>query len=260
MERMLVVVFDTENQAFQAKTVLGELSVAGIITDYADAVIVKNSDGSTAVEQVSHRVPVGTVGGSALGSLIGLLGGPVGLGIGAGAGLLAGIIADLYNARIGADFVDDVLKELTPGKYALAADIEEPSTEALERRMESIGGKVFRRSRSEVRHSLHERHVAAMKAEIAELQAELAAESAGHRSRLTEKINRLESQIEAQLEWHRLCREAAERDAWFKADARRRKAETLKAVAAAVPIQDFGNASESGPNFAKERENESERH
>lgn len=236
MEKMLVVVFDTENQAFEGKTALGKLYLDGSITNYADAVIARNADGSTTVEQVSHPVPVGTIGGTALGSLIGLLGGPVGLGIGAGAGFLAGILADLYGSRIGADFVEDVLKELKPGRYALVADIEETFTNPVDHRMESIGGRVFRRSKSVVRHTLHEEHVAAMKADLAELRAELASAQADRRARLTERVNGLEHEMQAQLEWRKRRREAVEQEANARAEARKREAETLKAGAAAIHL------------------------
>ena len=236
MAKMVVVVFDTENQAFEGKTGLEKLDLAGGITNYADAVIAKNADGSTAVEQVRHEAPIATIGGTALGSLIGLLGGPMAVGIGAGGGFLAGIIADVYNAGIGADFVDEVLKELTPGKYALVADIEELSTEPLDRCMESIGGKVFRRSKSEVRHALHEEYVAAMKADLTQLRADLATAKADRRAILTLRINRLEAGIQAQLKRAKKSREAAEQEAFDRAEALKNKTKELRARAAGTHV------------------------
>ena len=85
--------------------------------------------------------------GTAIGSLIGLLGGPIGLGIGATAGVLAGGVADLHAAGVRADFIDEVSAALTPGKYALAAEISEEWVTPVDTRMEALGGVVFRTPR-----------------------------------------------------------------------------------------------------------------
>ena len=83
MDRMLVVVFDTESKAYEGKRALIPLDNEGSISVYASAVIAKNADGATTVRQGDDQGPLGTLVGTSLGSLIGLLGGPVGLAIGA---------------------------------------------------------------------------------------------------------------------------------------------------------------------------------
>jgi hypothetical protein len=49
-------------------------------------------------------------------------------------------------------------------------------------------------------------------------------------------VNRLEYEIQAQLEWRKRRREAVEREAYARAEARKREAETLKAGAAAFHL------------------------
>ncbi len=114
MDRMLVVVFDTEAKAYEGNRALSSMENEGSISVYASAVIAKNADGTATVRTTDDAMPVGTLVGTPLGSLIGLLGGPTGLAIGAALGLLAGGTADLHNARIGDDFIDDVKKDLLP--------------------------------------------------------------------------------------------------------------------------------------------------
>ena len=111
MDRMLVVVFDTETKAYEGKKTLLQLDNEGSIAVYGYAVVGKNADGTTTVKQSDDPGPLGTLVGTSLGSLIGLLGGPAGLAIGAAAGLVAGSTVDLDNARIGDDFIDDVTQE-----------------------------------------------------------------------------------------------------------------------------------------------------
>ena len=232
MDRMLVAVFDTESKAYEGKKALHQLDNEGSIVVYASAVVGRNADGTTTVRQSDDPGPVGTLIGTSLGALIGLLGGPVGAAIGAAAGLVGGSVVDLNNARVGEDFIDDVRQELQPNRFAVVAEIQEDWTTPVDNRMEAIGGKVYRRALSEVEQTLHDENVAAMKADLAELNAEHTKAQADRKAKLQEKINQLDSKIQAQLEKAKKQREAAERQAKAKVEVLKAKAATLKAKAA----------------------------
>ena len=232
MDRMLVVVFDSETQAYEGRDALLHLGREGNITVYAYAVVAKNADGSTLVKQGDDSGPLGTLAGTSLGGLIGLLGGPAGMSIGAVAGFLAGGTADLDNARIGDDFIDDLIRQLRPNRFAVVAEIREDWTTPVDIRMEAIGGSVFRRALSEVRHTIHEEHVAAMKADLAQMKAEHAQAHADRKAKLQEKINQLDTKIQAQLQKAKERREATEGHAKAKAEILKNKAAALKAKAA----------------------------
>ena len=83
MDKMLVVVFDSELKAYEGSKALQELQNEGSINLYAKAVIARDASGKVAVKQQGDMGPVGTAVGLLTGSLIGLIGGPVGLAIGA---------------------------------------------------------------------------------------------------------------------------------------------------------------------------------
>jgi uncharacterized membrane protein len=231
MDRMLVVVFDSESKAYEGKRALQQLDGEGSISAYAYAVVAKNADGSTTLKQGDDLGPIGTLLATSFGSLIGLLGGPAGAAIGAAAGLGAGSAADLDNARIGADFIDDVAKVLLPNRVALVAEIEEDWTTPVDTRMEAIGGTVFRRSLSEVRDTVDDEEVAAMKADLAQMKAEAAKAHTDRKAKLQEKINQLDSKIQAQLQRAKQRREAAERQAQAKVQVLKAKADAAKAKA-----------------------------
>ena len=232
MDRMLVVVFDSENKAYEGKKALSQLENEGSIAVYAYAVIGKNPDGTTTLKQGDDPGPLGTLVGTSLGSLIGLLGGPLGLAIGATAGLIAGSAADLDNSRVGVDFIDDVRSELQPNKYAVVAEIQEDWTTPVDSRMEAIGGKVYRRALSEVKQTVDAEETAAMKADLAQMKAEHAKAAAERKAKLQEKMNQLDSKIQAQLEKAKAQRQAAEQQAKAKVEILKAKAATLKAKAA----------------------------
>ena len=149
MDRMLVVVFDSEDKAYEGKKALLQLDSEGSISVYGYAVVAKNADGTATIKQGDDSGPLGTLAGTSLGSLIGVLFGPVGLAIGGTAGFAGGISADLANAGVGDEFIDDVSKFLLPSKVAVVAEIEEDWTTPVDTRMESIGGLVFRRALSD---------------------------------------------------------------------------------------------------------------
>jgi uncharacterized membrane protein len=231
---MLVVVFDTEAKAYEGKQALDQLDNEGSIAVYADAVIAKNANGSATVKQSDDQGPLGLLAGTTFGALIGLLGGPVGLAIGATAGLVTGSLVDVNTANISEDFVEDVIKELTPGKFAVVANIQEEWTTPVDLRMEAIGGKVFRRALSDVKHTIDEEETAAMKADMAQLKAEHAAAQADRKAKLQEKINQLASKIQARLEKDKEQRAASEREAKAKAEVLKTKAAALKAKATEI--------------------------
>jgi uncharacterized membrane protein len=231
MDRMLVVVFNSEPKAYEGKKALLQLDAEGSISVYGYAVVAKNADGTSSLKQGDDAGPLGTLAGTSLGSLIGVLFGPAGLAIGATAGFAGGATADLANAGVGEDFVDDVTKVLSPGSVALVAEIEEDWTTPVDTRMEAIGGTIFRRTVSDVRHQVHEENVASMKADMAQFKAEQAQAHADRKAKMQEKINQLDAKIEAQKQALKEKREAAEKTAKAKAQILKDKAK--KAMAAA---------------------------
>jgi uncharacterized membrane protein len=233
---MLVVVFDTEDKAYEGKKALLQLEEESSIVLYAYAVVAKNADGTATVRQSDDLGPLGSLVGTSVGSLIGLLGGPAGLAIGAAAGLISGGTADLNNARIGEDFLDDVAKKLLPNRFALVAEIEEDWTTPVDIRMGAIGGTIFRRALSDVNDTVDDEDIAAMKADIAQLKAEHAKSRADRKAKLQENINGLDSKIQARLEKAKERRQTAERQAQAKAEVLKTRAAALADKAAETHI------------------------
>ena len=99
MDRMLVVVFDAESKAYEAKKAIDELDREDVITVYDQTVIARNKDGSATVRQSDDPRPIATVTATTLGAFIGLLGGPVGAALGAAAGLAAGATVDVEQGQ-----------------------------------------------------------------------------------------------------------------------------------------------------------------
>ena len=59
MDRMLVVVFDNENKAYEGKKALLQLDSEGSISVYAYAVLAKHADGTATVKQGDDSGPIG---------------------------------------------------------------------------------------------------------------------------------------------------------------------------------------------------------
>jgi len=231
MDRLLVAVFDAESKAYEAKKALHELDKEDDIIVFDQAVVARDKDGSASVRPGDNLAPVRTLAGTVLGAVIGLLGGPVGAGVGAAAGFVAGTAMDVSSARICDDFVEDVREKLTPEKFALVAEISEDSTTRVDERMEALGGTVYRRALKEVRRTFHDDNVAAMKADRAQLKAERAKAHADRKVKLQEKINELDSKIEARLESAKQRRLAAETQEKAKVEFLQARAAAMKASA-----------------------------
>ncbi len=236
MDRILVVVFDAESKAWEAKKELYELDREDVIVVYDQAVVARNSDGTATVRQIDDPGLTGTLAGTTLGALIGLLGGPVGAALGAAAGFAIGGTVDVDRGRICEDFVEDVRQKMTPGKFALVAEIQEDTTTPVDVRMQALDGAVFRRSLSEVKHKVHDENVAAMKADLAQMKAEHAAAHAERKAKLQEKINQLDSKIQAQIEKSKQRRQAEEAQAKAKVEFLKARAAAMKAKARATHV------------------------
>jgi uncharacterized membrane protein len=223
MNRMLVAVLDDEAAAYEGKGALMQLEAEGSITLYASAVIAMRPDGTVAIRD-QDAGPLGSLAGGPLGSLIALIGGPIRFSIGVGTSLATGMLVDLENARIGGDFVDDVRRELTPGRAAVVAEVDEGWTAPVDSRLENLGCTVLRRSMSEVRHAANEAEIVAIKADIMQTEAEAAQAPAERRATLQARLDRLESRLEEKLQRGRRRREAIRNAARARVAVLRRKA------------------------------------
>ena len=224
MEKMLVVVFDSETKAYEGSRALNQLDYDGNITIHAEAVISKNGDGAVSVKQDDGDFPVRTVSGTAIGSLIGLLGGPAGLAMGALAGTMAGSFADLFVSGVDSDFLVEVSNVLTPGKYAIVADISEEWVTPVDTRMEALNGFVFRTARQSFEEAQRAREVAELRAEIDQLKAEHSRAKAERKAKLQAKIDGLNTRLQAKLQQARQRSEQIKSETEAKVEALRQKA------------------------------------
>ena len=224
MEKMLVVVFDNETKAYEGSQALNQLDYEGSITIYAKAIICKSPDGTVTMKQGEDDFPVRTVSGTAIGSLIGLLGGPAGLAVGALAGTLAGGMADLFVAGINSDFLGEVSKALTPGKYAIVADISEEWVTPVDVKMEALNGFVYRAPKKSVEEAQRARDIAELQAEIDQMKAEHAGAKAERKAKLQAKIDGLNAKLQSKLEQSRQRSEQVGNEMEAKVKALQQKA------------------------------------
>jgi len=195
MERMLVVVFDGESEAYKGSSELAALDSEGSISIHSKAVVRKNADGTITIKQAGDEFPIRAVGGTAIGALIGVLGGPIGLGIGMATGAVAGTVSDLRRAGVNEEFLEDVTKELKPGKWAVVSDISEEWVTPVDTRMDALGGSVHRTAWHDVEREENARDISAMKAEMALLKKELAQAKKENKAKLQAKIDKLEKRL-----------------------------------------------------------------
>ena len=122
----------------------------GVVTLYDDAIVVKDASGKVVVRTEPKGEPVATVSGMVAGSLVGLLAGPIGPLIGIAAGTLVGAAFDLAHEGIDSAFVRDIGERLQPGKTMLIAHIDESWQVPVDTRMNILGGKVIRRTLTQI--------------------------------------------------------------------------------------------------------------
>jgi len=224
-----VVVFDNELKAYDGSKALNDLDAEQSISVHSKAVITKKDDGKVEVKDSGDEFPIRTVGGTAIGSLIGLLGGPIGVGIGAVAGTFTGLFLDMDRAGVNGEFLDDVSKKLTSGKWAVVADISEDWETPLDTRMSTIGGTIYRTSRQSVMSQQDAKDAAAIQADIDRLKAEQAKSKAEDKAKIQAKIDNLNKKLKAKKEQAKQRSEQRKADTKAKIEALKKKAQTAKA-------------------------------
>jgi len=230
MERMLAVIFEDESKSNEASRALNELDSDGTISVYAKTLITKNSDGTVSVKS-GGDFPILAVGGAGMGALIGLLGGPIGAAIGAGAGAVMGALGDVYRYGIDEEFVKEVSEKLTPGKWAILAQISEERMTPLDSKMEALGGTVFRTEWQNIEDKRFARDVAALKEDIAQLKTEQARSQTDQKAKLQTKIDKLEEKLHAKLEQAKSRSEQLQKEAEAKIQILERKVAKTKGEA-----------------------------
>lgn len=228
MNKVVVVVFGDEKQAYEGSRAMRDLHQEGSITLYADAVITKDSAGKASVRKADDPGPEGTLIGMLVGSLAGLVGGPVGVGVGASTGTLIGAAFDLARFGIDSDFVTEVMEFLLPGHSAVIAEIDEVWQTPLDTRMEALGGQIFRRSRIQVEDAYFEKEIAAFDAELDSLEAELKTASANRKAKLDAKVQETRRKLEAKQQEVKARIESVKREGDAKIESLKQQIATVR--------------------------------
>ena len=193
MDKMVVIVFDSDPAAYAGARALKELHWEGSITLYSGSVIGKEPGGKIELKQVINFGQIGSVLGKATGALVGALADDPG---GTTVKSFEWQMGNLQSAGVSDEFLRDVTRAVRPGKSAIVAEIEEDWITPLDSLMEMLGGLVFRRVRSEVFDSQLERDVMTLHAETIHLRDELAQVAGAAKTKLLRKAEDARSRLE----------------------------------------------------------------
>jgi uncharacterized membrane protein len=168
VDSIALVGFDDNSQAYEGFKTLRSLSDQDKLTARSAAVVERDDTGSLHIEEsFDDDAGVATAGAGFMGMLLGVIGGPVGMLLGLTGGALVGGSFDLRRA----DDQDEALTQLNaainPGHTVLVAQVNEPTTDVLDKAMENLGGVVVRKSEADVLTELDAAEDAAHAAQVA---------------------------------------------------------------------------------------------
>ena len=98
---------------------------------------------------------------------------------------------------VGEDYLNEVGKSLLPGNAAVVAEVWEEWTLPVDTKMEALGGVVFRSTRMEFVDDQMEKDIAALNADLDELDAEYAQASAEAKKKLQTRIDNTKAKLQA---------------------------------------------------------------
>lgn len=167
MNNYVTIVFDNDENAYEALHALWKLDGKGDITVHGAAVVHRDRLGYVDVATKDTDAGLRTMLGASVGALLGAIAGPLGsamgiagastiaagsaAGIGAAAGGAAGLAAEGGKALEQEEAGTESSVVLKPGQAAVIAEVSEDWTTPIDTEMRRLGGKVYRRSVSAVR-------------------------------------------------------------------------------------------------------------
>lgn len=144
MSQIVVVSFDSEEDAQSALRSLRGLEKSGAISFEDTAIVAHGADGHVQVKnEASSATETGAVVGAVLGGLLFVVFPVVGVAVGAAAG--AGVGSMLHTGVEG-KFVEEVKSQLPPGKSALFLVIKDANADATIPALRKFHGEVIQTS------------------------------------------------------------------------------------------------------------------
>jgi len=104
----------------------------------------------------------------------------------------------MYTANVDEEFLTEVSTALTPGKWAVIAEVDEDWVTPVDTRMEALGGVVHRTLKSTFEHDQWSQAEADARTELDQLKAEEVDADADRKAKLQAQIARLSKRLDAQ--------------------------------------------------------------
>ena len=160
--RVIVAMFQTQNQAYDAAAAMQRLDDDGMIELKRGAIATKDAKGNLTIPDSKHVGSAwGLLGGGLIGAVLGAMLGPAAVAAGATASVAAsaatagaavgtlgggamGSLVDLSEFGLSTEFIDEVTTQLYPGDTALIVEVSEGSTEPIDRIVSRYGGRIYR--------------------------------------------------------------------------------------------------------------------
>jgi uncharacterized membrane protein len=159
MRNYIAVVFNDTTKAYEGLHAIWQLDDEGLITAHGTTVVHRNDWGEYQVDSKDTHPGLATAVGVGIGALLGALAGPAGAAVGAAKGAAigaasggaVGAVTDLGRADTRDQSRYETGWVLGAGQSAVIADVSEDSNFAIDERMRTLGGSVYRRAWSAVR-------------------------------------------------------------------------------------------------------------
>jgi uncharacterized membrane protein len=232
MDRMLVVVFDSETRAAEAMRLLAALDDEQAITIYAAARVTMDPEGSVTVADSAAGCPRDALLAVPIQRLIDLLRRPATAG--------DPTVADLAAVGVEADFVTEVRQRFSPPSAAVVAEIEESWLLPVNVRMEQLGGYIMRRSRAPIADALNDVQLAVCADDVADMESEYTHTDRNGRAGLQESLTNARVRLQAARSMAQCAISTRKREAEAKIRVLREQAAKADADRRAIIARQIG--------------------
>lgn len=173
MEKIIHVIVDTQENAYQALQVLRQLDANGDISLAESVLLTKDAQGNTIIQDSQGNPVDNTVSGALIGGLFGLLAGPLGFLLGTGIGALAGSTGDVIKGDHALSYLESAEKTLPNGKSLLIVHLYEDWEVPVDTSLKPLGAEIQRLNFDEQADQAIENDLQEIDNDISALEASL---------------------------------------------------------------------------------------
>lgn len=199
MDKMVAIIFDSEKDVKAGDKILNKLAGEGQIAIFGEAVLEHSSDAINILKSTENG-PISTVFGNLVSCIVNVVGWDKSVKTPPNSETTWGLVNDVNRTLVDVEYLNEIKQMLTPGKYAIIAEINEQWVAPLNSALKPLNPIILREYRKDILDNRLQDDLFSIKKEYQELVSELKNASSDARCEIEHRMNVLKDRMQQKIE------------------------------------------------------------